>query len=81
MGFFGTWRVDRELATRHDVKYDPYPATRFFDNMAFIGDKSVCCYILSTSEGLILIDCMYRRPAYLEMIKRELVIWDLNYPT
>lgn len=39
---------------------DPYDfvPTRIFDNLAIIGNESYACYILETSEGLILMDCM-----------------------
>lgn len=48
----------------------PYPATWFFDNMAFIGDESVSCFIVESSEGLILIDAMFPEQKYLEMIEQ-----------
>ena len=35
------------------------PATRFFDNLAYIGDEFVGCFVLKTSEGLMLLDCMF----------------------
>ncbi len=34
------------------------PPTWFFDNLAFIGDEVVCCFLLKTEVGLVLIDCM-----------------------
>ncbi|MBW8384110.1 MAG: MBL fold metallo-hydrolase [Youngiibacter sp.] len=37
-----------------------YPATRMFDNLYFIGNDAMACYLLDTSEGLVLIDCMDR---------------------
>lgn len=40
--------------------YQPYPPTRMFDNLYFIGNTAMCCYLLETSEGLILLDCMDR---------------------
>ncbi|BBF43659.1 hypothetical protein lbkm_2347 [Lachnospiraceae bacterium KM106-2] len=36
----------------------PYPATRFFDQLSFIGDELVGCFLVETSEGLLLLDCM-----------------------
>lgn len=45
------------------------PATRFFDQMCYIGDHSVCCYLLETSEGLVLVDCMWPRGNYPELLK------------
>lgn len=37
-----------------------YPATRMFDNLYFIGNDAMACYLLKTSEGLVLLDCMDR---------------------
>lgn len=34
------------------------PAIRFFDNLAYIGDQFVGCFVLYTSEGLCLIDSL-----------------------
>ena len=34
------------------------PATKFFDQLSFIGNQMVGCFVLETSEGFILIDCM-----------------------
>lgn len=34
------------------------PAIRFFDQLSWIGDEGVGCFVLETSEGLILLDCM-----------------------
>ena len=35
-----------------------YPATRFFDQLCFIGNIGVCCFLVETSAGLVLLDCM-----------------------
>ena len=64
-----TWRVPRPHRPNFaDAK--PYPATWFFDNMAFIGDDSVSCFLVETSEGLILMDAMFPGEKYLDMIER-----------
>lgn len=34
------------------------PPTWFFDNMAFIGDEVVGCFLVKTEVGLVLLDCM-----------------------
>lgn len=36
------------------------PATRIFDNVYFVGNDMMACYLLTTSEGLLMIDCMDR---------------------
>lgn len=35
------------------------PAIRFFDNLAYIGDQFVGCFVVYTSEGLILLDSLF----------------------
>ena len=37
----------------------PCKPTRFFDRMSYIGDHSVCCFLLETPAGLVLVDCMW----------------------
>lgn len=61
MGFElnSTWR--RPKTCKPDFgNADPKicPPTWFFDNMAFIGDEVVGCFLLKTEEGLVLLDCM-----------------------
>ena len=34
------------------------PPTWFFDNLAFIGDEVVGCFLIKTEVGLVLLDCM-----------------------
>lgn len=36
----------------------PYPATKFFDQLSFIGDSKYGCFVLETSDGLIQMDCL-----------------------
>ena len=62
------WRTPQEKKPDFKKKYDPYPTTRFFDQAAFIGNPCVCCFIIETSEGLILIDCMWPGEEHLDMI-------------
>lgn len=35
------------------------PATRFFDHLSYIGDQFVGCFVLETSDGLMLLDCLF----------------------
>ena len=35
------------------------PATRMFDNLSYIGDEFIGCFVIDTSDGLMLIDCMF----------------------
>ena len=45
---------------RDPIDFKP---TRIFDNCAIIGNESYACYLLETSGGLILLDCMESRHA------------------
>ncbi len=58
LGYNG-WRPNRDHdAPNFGGPKETYPATKFFDNFAFIGNKNVCCFLVITSEGLVLVDCM-----------------------
>lgn len=65
-----TWRTPRPHRPNFGQEPKVYPATWFFDNLAFIGDESVSCFLLRTEEGLILIDAMFPGQKYLDMIKK-----------
>ena len=54
-----SWRKSRtEAPDFHKQDLVICPATRFFDQLSFIGDEIVGCFVLETSQGLVLIDCM-----------------------
>ena len=58
LGYNG-WRPNRDHdAPNHDKPRVQIPATKFFDNVSFIGNNGVCCFLINTSDGLVLIDCM-----------------------
>lgn len=76
MATFRTWRK----ACPHkpgdpSVKAPAVPATRFFDNLSFIGNELVGCFLLETSDGLICFDNM--EPDDAEYIEQG--IKDLGY--
>lgn len=49
----------RKLANAKEPKEKRViPAIRFFDQLSWIGDEGVGCFVLETLEGLILLDCM-----------------------
>jgi metallo-beta-lactamase class B len=52
---------------------EPYPATRFFDQLSFIGNPNVGCFVLETSGGIVMIDCMEPRDEYVAMIEKGFV--------
>ena len=75
LGYNG-WRPDRDHdAPTPDSGKASFPATKFFDNLAFIGNRNVCCFLVITSEGLLLIDAMW--PGDEEYIEQG--IRDLGY--
>ena len=49
---------------------EEYPATKFFDNLSFIGDRGTCCFLLETTAGLVLIDCLWPNERSVDMIER-----------
>lgn len=53
----------------------PFPATKFFDNLSFIGNDFVGCFLLETSEGLIMLDNM--EPGDAKYIEQGIL--DLGY--
>ena len=52
------------------------PPTKFFDNMSFIGDEFVGCFLLETEKGLVLIDCMNQDNRSIAIIEQG--IFDLE---
>lgn len=42
----------------------PIPATRFLDQVSFIGNEFVGCFVVETGDGLLLIDCMEPSDTY-----------------
>lgn len=53
----------------------PFPATKFFDNISFIGNDFVGCFVLETSAGLVMFDNM--EPTDAEYVEQGLK--DLGY--
>ena len=70
-----TWRVKKMHQAPPPPKVlGPVPAddvdpTRIFDQLSIIGDTFVWCFVLETTEGLILIDCLYPYQKYVDMIE------------
>lgn len=54
-----SWRSSRtEKPDFHKQEPTLCPATRFFDQMSFIGDEIVGCFVIETEKGIVLLDCM-----------------------
>lgn len=54
------------------------PGTCILDGLYFIGDDYVGCYIVDTSDGLIMIDCTCNSDYHYELIKKGFEDNDLN---
>src|SRR6266850_5302751 len=49
--------------TRQDATRDPRPPFKIFDNVYYVGLQTVCAYLVTTSNGLVLIDATYAETA------------------
>ncbi|MBO4862451.1 MAG: MBL fold metallo-hydrolase [Firmicutes bacterium] len=63
-----TWRKPNPHKPNFGHGEYAVPATRFFDQLSFIGNNIVGCFVLETSEGFILIDCMEPYDAHRDLI-------------
>ena len=74
-----SWRTADDSRPTPGIINDPtrYPATRFFDNLSFIGTRGACCFLLETSAGLVLLDCINPGQPFIDMI--ETGIRELGY--
>ena len=53
-----TWRKPNPHKPNFGHGEFAVPATRFFDQLSYIGNNIVGCFVLETSDGFILLDCM-----------------------
>ncbi len=54
-----SWRTKRACTPDfHQKEFPVCPPTKFFDQLSFIGDEFVGCFLLETQKGLVLFDCM-----------------------
>lgn len=53
-----SWRAPTPHRPLFGAAVDPFPATRFFDQLSFIGTPNVGCFVLETTQGLVMLDCM-----------------------
>lgn len=65
-----SWRKPRtEKPDFHKQDLIVCPATRFFDQMSFIGDEVVGCFVIETEKGIVLLDCMNPEDRCIEIIE------------
>lgn len=66
-----SWRTSRtEKPDFQNQNPTLCPATRFFDQLSFIGDEVVGCFVLETAKGPVLLDCMHPEQRCVDMIER-----------
>jgi len=65
-----SWRKGYKRVPDFESELQPYPATRFFDQLSYIGDSNTGCFALETSEGLMLIDCLFPNQKSVDMIEK-----------
>lgn len=53
-----TWRQRRSVKPPFGSAWTAAVPTRIFDNISFIGNVIVGCYLVETDDGLVLLDCM-----------------------
>lgn len=54
-----TWRKPHTIKPDFSKQNLPdFPATKFFDQLSFVGNELVSCFILETAKGYVLLDCM-----------------------
>lgn len=69
MSALKSWRVANPHAIKRVMKGqgENIPATKFFDNLTFIGSTYVGCFLVETSEGYVMLDNMcYPDAEYIE---------------
>lgn len=68
--YCSNWRKASPHKPERGEQIAPYPATKFFDQLSFIGNSKYACFVLECSEGLILLDCLTRDPAHITVIEQ-----------
>jgi len=71
---FTSWRTPRSHGEfRRSLSLERFEPTRIFDNLSMIGDNLVCCFLLETGDGLVLLDSMWpENEEYIEDCIRKL---------
>lgn len=46
------------------------PGHMVFDQMAFIGDEIVGCFVIPTEKGIVMIDCMNPEQRCIDIIEK-----------
>lgn len=65
-----SWRKNKSVKPdfgKKDVQV--CPPTWFFDQMAFIGDEIVGCFVIPTEKGIVMLDCLQVEQRCIDMIE------------
>lgn len=66
-----SWRKSRiKMPDFSNKQMSIIPATKFFDQLSFIGDEFVGCFLLETNKGLVLFDCMNQDERSVSIIEK-----------
>lgn len=72
---YSSWRKSRSEKpdfSKRPEELTVAPATRFFDQMSFIGDEIVGCFAVETARGIVLLDCMNPDDRCIDIIEKGL---------
>ena len=72
-----SWRKEYDPKPEFGKALPYEPTTKIFDQLTFVGDRTVCCFLLETTEGLVLIDAMNPEQRCLDAIVQG--INDIGY--
>jgi len=67
--FFRSWRKANPHKMIPGQKDLLVPPTRIFDQLSFIGTTKYACFVLETTDGLILLDCLNTGAQYVPLIE------------
>ena len=72
-----SWRKPNDRAPEFGVVHPFIPTTKIFDNLSMISDSMVSCFLLETTDGLILIDAMEPGERFYDAIMKGIA--DIGY--
>ena len=69
-----SWRQNRiYIPDFNNKNYPVIPSTKFFDQLSFIGNEFVGCFLLETHKGLVLFDCMNQDEISISTIEKGIL--------
>ena len=68
-----SWRTAHPHEPVLDRNTPAYPAIRFFDQLSYVGDSNVGCFIYETEDGFIMIDSMWEDQRSIDIIEKGIL--------